>query len=466
MSETNHTENKKFYSVSVWLSMAAAILLIAGVWMFANARPTLLRMQIREAAFSSEYDLAFTRLETLAAVEPDEVYEAALTAAQIADYHGDWETAEEFLDTYLGNEQSNANQAHTEKAELLKKQFAYHRAMELYEQGSFAKASSAAAAIGDYEPAKKLYQLSYQALLASQPTPEPTQAPTPNPTSTPTPQKDSNDASLENKATATPVPTSEPQKEALADGRIAVGYHHSVFVRDDGTVLAYGDNSFGQTDVGDWKNVVSVAAGAYHTVGLTADGRLLAAGDNTHGQTDLSLFANVKQIAASAWNTSVLLGSGQVMTAGYLPYEFAAEQFPAEKIAAGSYGLIIRSQGKNIASHVGLTIDDCCETLSISRGYSMGIDTQGKVYSSFNAIPAWENVIRISAGENAAIALTEDGTVLSHVFDSHLKCTFDFGQPVLGLCAGANHYAYVLADGTIEIRYADGTVLIPDEKLW
>ena len=47
--------------------------------------------------------------------------------------------------------------------------------------------------------------------------------------------------------------------------------------------------------------------------------------------------------------------------------------------------------------------------------------------------------------------------VLAHVFDSHSRCSFAFSQPVLALDAGPNHYAFILSDGTLEIRYADGT---------
>ena len=65
---------------------------------------------------------------------------------------------------------------------------------------------------------------------------------------------------------------------------------------------------------------------------------------------------------------------------------------------------------------------------------------------------------RLSAGENAVLALTEDGEVLSHLFDRHSKISFAFDQPVLAAAAGANHCAFVLADGTLEIRYADGII--------
>ncbi len=470
MSETQKSGNKRFIVASVWLSLVAAVLIAAGVWLFAKLQPSLLIAQIREAAFAGDYDTATAKLETLAKKDGDRVYEAALSAAEIADYRKDREIAKTILETYLGDGQGEAYEAYVPKAEALLDQITYHQAMDLYEQGSYAKASSLAAGLKDHEPAQRLYELSYQALIASQPTPVPTPTltPTPAPTETPVPTiAPTYEQPAETFApTETPGPTPTPAPRIINQDRIAVGYAHCVFLREDGTVLAVGDNTYGQTDVAGWNNVVAVAAGAYHTVGLTADGRVLAAGDNSHGQTDVALFTNAEQIAAGAWDTCVLLSGGQVMSVGFHTYDFALELVPASRIAAGSYGLVVRSGGQNHASHPGLAVDARCEQVSLSRGYAMGIDADGKVHSTFEAIPAWDNVAAVSAGENAALALTRDGQVLSQIFDKHLRCTFDFGQPVAGLCAGANQYAFVLGDGTIEIRYADGKVQVLDEKLW
>ena len=44
-------------------------------------------------------------------------------------------------------------------------------------------------------------------------------------------------------------------------GGISAGRLHTVALRADGTVLAAGDNQFGQCDVADWTDIVAVAAG-------------------------------------------------------------------------------------------------------------------------------------------------------------------------------------------------------------
>ena len=59
-------------------------------------------------------------------------------------------------------------------------------------------------------------------------------------------------------------------------GDICAGRLHTVALKEDGTLLATGDNQFGQCNVADWTDVVAVAAGKYHTVAVRSDGTALA----------------------------------------------------------------------------------------------------------------------------------------------------------------------------------------------
>jgi len=81
-----------------------------------------------------------------------------------------------------------------------------------------------------------------------------------------------------------------------ANPKIVAGGNHTVALRSDGTIWAWGDNTFGQLGDGavisrnvpvrvgtdtDWSDV---SAGFYHTLALKTDGTLWAWGDNTKGQ--------------------------------------------------------------------------------------------------------------------------------------------------------------------------------------
>ena len=41
-----------------------------------------------------------------------------------------------------------------------------------------------------------------------------------------------------------------------------------------------------ECDVAGWRDIVAVSAGSSHTVGLKSDGTVLAVGDNEYGQCD------------------------------------------------------------------------------------------------------------------------------------------------------------------------------------
>ena len=69
---------------------------------------------------------------------------------------------------------------------------------------------------------------------------------------------------------------------------VAAGSTHTVGLRANGTVVYAGSNAFGQSEVEEWVDVISITAGAYHTLGLTASGRIFTAGSNEYGQCDVA----------------------------------------------------------------------------------------------------------------------------------------------------------------------------------
>jgi len=56
--------------------------------------------------------------------------------------------------------------------------------------------------------------------------------------------------------------------EAIRPQQVAAGDVHTVGVKSDGTVVAVGEHTYGQCNVGGWTGIVQVAAGDVHTVGL------------------------------------------------------------------------------------------------------------------------------------------------------------------------------------------------------
>ena len=67
---------------------------------------------------------------------------------------------------------------------------------------------------------------------------------------------------------------------------IAAGDDYSLALKADGTVVGWGANNTGQTNIpAGLSNVVAIAAGCNHSLALKADGTVVGWGDNGTGQT-------------------------------------------------------------------------------------------------------------------------------------------------------------------------------------
>lgn len=102
------------------------------------------------------------------------------------------------------------------------------------------------------------------------------------------------------------------------------GNGHTVGLKSDGTVVAVGDNTFGQCNVSGWTDVIAIAAGDSHTVGLRFDGTVYITGKY---ETNLKLgdkWTNVVAIAAGTEFTLGIRDDGTVLAEGY----YYQEQIP------------------------------------------------------------------------------------------------------------------------------------------
>ena len=90
---------------------------------------------------------------------------------------------------------------------------------------------------------------------------------------------------------------------------IGAGKYHSLAVKADGTVTAWGDDSQTQCDVpAGLTNAVAVAGGGAHSLALGADGTVTAWGSDWDGQCDspIGLLPAVG-IAGGSYHTVLLL---------------------------------------------------------------------------------------------------------------------------------------------------------------
>jgi hypothetical protein len=139
---------------------------------------------------------------------------------------------------------------------------------------------------------------------------------------------------------------------------VAAGDYHSMALRADGTIVAWGYNPYGQTNVPvGLTNVVAIAAGGSHSVALRGDGRVITWGLNTAGQTNVpATVTNAIAISAGESHTLALLRSA-IRVPPYLvnvPTPFTAQGFGIEVDSLYGHGPIILFASTNLTDWVPL----------------------------------------------------------------------------------------------------------------
>ena len=101
-------------------------------------------------------------------------------------------------------------------------------------------------------------------------------------------------------------------------GRISdIGENHVAALRADGTVLAWGSNAAGQTNIPNTlSNVVSIACGGLFSLALKSDGTVVAWGTNDFGQLSIPAPMNVVAVSAGFSHGLALKADGTVAAWG------------------------------------------------------------------------------------------------------------------------------------------------------
>jgi alpha-tubulin suppressor-like RCC1 family protein len=209
---------------------------------------------------------------------------------------------------------------------------------------------------------------------------------------------------------------------------IAAGEWHSMALKGDGTVVAWGNNDHGQISVpAGLSGVVAIAAGEWHSVALKGDGTVIAWGDNSSGQTTVPAgLSGVEAIAAGKLTTFALKEDGTLISWGYELYPFSADLTGVIAIAAEHWHMLaLKADGTVVAA--GAT-----------------------AYGPLDTPSGLAGVTAIAVGYNHAIALKEDGTVVTWGDNGYGQTTVpDGASGIVAIAAGAYNSFAIKADGTL-----------------
>lgn len=203
--------------------------------------------------------------------------------------------------------------------------------------------------------------------------------------------------------------------------KISAGVSHFLAIKNDGSYVAWGDNTFGQTaGPAGITTAQAVAAGEKHSLLLLANGTVQAWGDSTFGQTTIPAgLSTVTAIAAGYDHSLALKADGTVVAWGR--NDAGQTDVPAGltgvvSIAAGAYhSLAVKSDGTVVA-----------------WGWNNG--GQSTVPASLTG------VTQVSGGYSFSIALKSDGTLVAWGDNSSGQTTIPASAvQIAAIAAGATH---------------------------
>ena len=208
---------------------------------------------------------------------------------------------------------------------------------------------------------------------------------------------------------------------------IAVDGLGTVALKADGTAVATGDNKYGQFDLSEWKDVISVARAYSSTIGLRNDGSIIVAGS----ESEASQWTDIVAIAAAGSSRVVgLKTDGTVVTTSHTKY--------GESDASGWTDIV---------------------AISADQGTIVGLKSDGTVMAAFEndhnnydfpADEKWTDIVTVDAGSSHTAALFADGTVACVGSDNNEgQCNVSSWRDIVSVSAGSQHTVGVKADGTV-----------------
>jgi alpha-tubulin suppressor-like RCC1 family protein len=252
--------------------------------------------------------------------------------------------------------------------------------------------------------------------------------------------------------------------------QVAAGSGHTVVLKSDGTVAAWGFNGYGQTVVPlGLSSVAAVSTGANHTVALKGDGTVAVWGDNSYGQTEVPQgLLNVTSIAAGYGHTLALKSDGTVVAWGYNDQSQSTVPTGLSDVIAVAAGIYHSVALKNDGTVVGWGNNNSGQTtaqtglsgvVAVAAGgyHTVALKSDGTVFAwGFNGLgqtdvpPGLSGVVAVAAGDYYSMALKRDGTVIAWGDNGNGQTAVSPGlSGVIAVAAGNNYSVALKNDGTV-----------------
>lgn len=270
---------------------------------------------------------------------------------------------------------------------------------------------------------------------------------------------------------------------------------HTLAIRPDGTVAAWGFNDWGQVSgAASVTGATAVSAGNTHSLALRSDGTVAAWGFDISGQVSGGASVTSATAVSAGYRHSLALRSNGTVAAwgsnSHGQVSGAASVTGATSVSAGLlYSLALRSNGtvaawgfngdgqiSGTASVTGAT------AISAGRNHALALRSNGTVAAwgangvgEVSGAASVTGATAVSAGAHHSLALRSNGTVAAWGFNSEGQVSgAAFLNNVVYAVAGNSHNYAVLRDGTITSwgrgfegqRNPPGPIALPTTVRW
>lgn len=258
-----------------------------------------------------------------------------------------------------------------------------------------------------------------------------------------------------------------PVSKSLLLGAVLFGFAFAFEGNaQQGTVVGWGDNRIGQVNVPPGlTNVVAISAGEWHSLALKADGTVVAWGADHGVPSDLT---NVVMIAAAGFHNLVMTADGTVRAWGQNDHgqcEVPPDLTNVVALTGGwTHSLALKSDGTVVGwgrSSEGQTTspEGLTDVVAIDSGeyHNLALKSDGTVVAwGWNGVgqtdvpPGLTNVVAIDASGLHSLALKADGTVVAWGFNEvgQIDVPVDLSN-VVALGGGLEHNLALKSDGTV-----------------
>ncbi len=125
---------------------------------------------------------------------------------------------------------------------------------------------------------------------------------------------------------------------------IGAGWYHCFALKSDGSIVAWGDNYYGEAKPPSGNHFIAIAAGHDYSLALKSGGSIVGWGRNDWGQATPPSGNDFIAIAAGGWHSLALKFDGSIVDWGLRSKPPSGNDFIAIA-AGGSHGLALKSDG-------------------------------------------------------------------------------------------------------------------------